>query len=400
MIASAPRVPFREIMRPNQRPYMLAPDEDANLVGMRLYGEGPFHRELKPAISIMKKSHFLIREGDVIYNKLFAWKGTFGIVPPELDGMYVSDKFPTYELDKSRVSHRYLAWFFRHPGVWDQARAMSTGSAALSKLTLNPPRFLDLILPLPDLAEQERTVDWLEGLAARVSEASALRASAQGDFTLLSVKSRDAILSSVAPSGSLGDVLNGAPRNGWSPVCDNDDNGTPVLTLSAVTGWRFNANAYKRTSLPTRADAHYWAAAGDLLMTRSNTPELVGHVAIHSGRPNPCIYPDLMMKLPLDKRRADTSFVWYWLQSTMVRSYIKRSAKGTSPTMKKISQPIVEAIPFPVHLSIDQQTDMVAKLDASQEKLDAARALQAETASELDAMVPTILDKAFKGELS
>jgi type I restriction enzyme S subunit len=106
---------------------------------MRLYGEGPFHRELKPAMQIAKKSHFVIKSGDVIYNKLFAWKGTFGIVSPELDGMFVSDKFPTYELDRARVDERWLRWFFRYPPLWEQARTMSTGSAALSKLTLNPP---------------------------------------------------------------------------------------------------------------------------------------------------------------------------------------------------------------------------------------------------------------------
>lgn len=156
----------------------------------------------------------------------------------------------------------------------------------------------------------------------------------------------------------------------------------------------------KRTSFPTRADAHYWATEGDLLITRSNTPELVGHAAIHSGSPVHCIYPDLMMKLRLDKSRTDTRFVWYWLQSTVVRDHIKRFAKGTSPTMKKISQSIVGAIPFPVHLSIDQQTDIVAKLRTFQEKLDAVRVLQIETATELDAMLPAILDKAFRGELS
>jgi type I restriction enzyme, S subunit len=97
-----------------------------NLVGMRLYGAGPFHRELKPAMQITKKSHFVIRAGDVIYNKLFAWKGTFGVVPAQLDGMFVSDKFPTYGLDRSQVDENYLRWFFRHPDVWEQARLMST----------------------------------------------------------------------------------------------------------------------------------------------------------------------------------------------------------------------------------------------------------------------------------
>jgi type I restriction enzyme S subunit len=138
------RVKFSELMRPNSRPYTLAPDQDADLVGMRWYGFGPFHREGKAAMRILKKSHFQIRAGDVIYNKLFAWRGSFGVVPPELDGMFVSDKFPTYELNRERVNESYLAWFFRHTDVWEQSRRMSTGSAALSKLTLNPPKFLEL----------------------------------------------------------------------------------------------------------------------------------------------------------------------------------------------------------------------------------------------------------------
>jgi type I restriction enzyme S subunit len=42
---------------------------------------------------------------------------------------------------------------------------------------------------------------------------------------------------------------------------------------------------------------------------------------------------------------------------------------------------------------------LVAYLDTLQKKLDALRQLQAETAAELDALLPSILDRAFKGEL-
>jgi type I restriction enzyme S subunit len=37
--------------------------------------------------------------------------------------------------------------------------------------------------------------------------------------------------------------------------------------------------------------------------------------------------------------------------------------------------------------------------DTLQGEVDALKRLQAETAAELDALVPSILDKAFKGEL-
>lgn len=42
---------------------------------------------------------------------------------------------------------------------------------------------------------------------------------------------------------------------------------------------------------------------------------------------------------------------------------------------------------------------IVAELDPLQTEVEALKRLQAETATELDALLPSILDKAFKGEL-
>jgi hypothetical protein len=46
-----------------------------------------------------------------------------------------------------------------------------------------------------------------------------------------------------------------------------------------------------------------------------------------------------------------------------------------------------------------EQRRIVAELDALQSEVDALKQLQAETAAELDALLPAILDRAFKGEL-
>jgi type I restriction enzyme S subunit len=53
-------------------------------------------------------------------------------------------------------------------------------------------------------------------------------------------------------------------------------------------------------------------------------------------------------------------------------------------------------IPVP---PISEQRRIVVYLDDLQAKVDALKKLQTETAAELDAMLPSILDKAFKGEL-
>jgi type I restriction enzyme S subunit len=108
--------------------------------------------------------------------------------------------------------------------------------------------------------------------------------------------------------------------------------------------------------------AHYWLSEGDLLVTRSNTPELVGHAAIYSGSPSPCVYPDLMMRLAVDVARSSVAFVHLFLQGRTARDFIRRNAKGTSPTMKKINQGTVMSIPFPVSTSPHRQAIAVDRL--------------------------------------
>lgn len=63
-----------------------------------------------------------------------------------------------------------------------------------------------------------------------------------------------------------------------------------------------------------------------------------------------------------------------------------------------ISQTILKATPI-AYPPLPEQRRIVAELDALQAEVDALKRLQAETATELDALLPSILDRAFKGEL-
>jgi type I restriction enzyme, S subunit len=126
---------------------------------------------------------------------------------------------------------------------------------------------------------------------------------------------------------------------------------------------------------------------------------LVGHLAIYNGEPSPCIYPDLMMKLSINLTKASTKFVWWWMQTERARGFILGNAKGSSPTMKKISQSVVMNVPFPSSMSVREQELIVEKLDELQAKVVALMQPQAGTGADLNALVPSILHKAFRGEL-
>ena len=53
-------------------------------------------------------------------------------------------------------------------------------------------------------------------------------------------------------------------------------------------------------------------------------------------------------------------------------------------------------IPVP---PLDEQRRIAAYLDGLQAKVNALRGLQSQTQEELDALLPSVLDRAFKGEL-
>ncbi|WP_449446787.1 restriction endonuclease subunit S [Thermomonas brevis] len=197
----------------------------------------------------------------------------------------------------------------------------------------------------------------------------------------------------------LGSLLSEQPRNGWSPPAANHaERGVPVLTLSSVTGFKFRPDKIKFTSAHTDAGRHYWVRNGDLLITRSNTPELVGHVAIASGIYQPTIYPDLVMRMRVDPDKADTRFLHYQLQSSALREVIRSRARGASSTMKKIDKEAVQTLP--IHApTVTQQREVVLKLDCMAYQTQHLQSIYTRKLAALDELKQSLLQQAFSGAL-
>jgi type I restriction enzyme, S subunit len=395
---SWPTASLGELLRLERRPVRTEPAKLYQEIGIYCFGRGIFYKTPRSGLEVGNKKLFLLKEGDFILQVTFAWEGAVALLSAAEDGMYGSTRYPTFRVDESRCFPKFLLYYFKTEEGLQQLVKISPGSAGRNRV-LSLKRIPEVIVPLPPLAEQPRVVARIEQLAAQIQEARGLRQQAAEEAEALVSSALRPLAEHANPTGQLRDVLSGAPRNGWSAKCDNADGGTPVLSLGAVTGFRYRRKEFKRTSMPASKEGHFWLRPGDLLISRSNTPELVGHAAMYDGQPAPCIYPDLMMRLDLNKNLVNPRFVWYWLQAPPTREFITRHAKGTSPTMKKISQGTVMDIPFPSSLPLADQRRIVAELDALQAEVDALNCLQTETAAELSALLPAILDRAFRGEI-
>lgn len=392
-----PIVKFGTFLKLHRRPHTLASTEDANLVGMRLYGEGPFHRELKAALQIAKKSHFIIKAGDVIYNKLFAWKGTFGIVPPELDGMFVSDKFPTYEVDQKLVEPRFLKWYFRHPPLWDQALGMSTGSAALSKLTLNPPKYLLLQMPLPPLHEQRRIVDRIESVAAKLDEARRLKEESRKEINRIVFAACERAFTDAAgrfqsrPLQELVDQDRGISY-GIVQTGTYVDDGIPTLRAGDLRWFAVNdVSRVKRVAPDIEAGYRRTRLRGGELLLRIRGG--VGELAVAPPSLSGANVSREIAVIPL-KDDVNPDFAMFLLAATSSQTRMTGHVKGTSYVGINLKD--VRTLPLPIP-PIAEQERIIVNLTHIREMITTLGAIHDRTTTEVSALLPAILSAAFAG---
>jgi type I restriction enzyme S subunit len=132
---------------------------------------------------------------------------------------------------------------------------------------------------------------------------------------------------------------------------------------------------------------------GDLIISCSGT---IGKVAIVPDSAEPGIINQALLKITLDPSKIDRRFFELVFESDFIKEEIIAMSPGSA--MKNIgSVKILKKIRFPLPPLHEQQL-IVAGLDALQAGVDKLKNLQAETAAELDALLPSVLDKAFKGE--
>ncbi len=131
---------------------------------------------------------------------------------------------------------------------------------------------------------------------------------------------------------------------------------------------------------------------GDILMARYGTigaaryvdtdREFLASYSIAVIRPNPEL--------------VEGRFLYWMSISPYVQEQALKGIRGSG--MADLGLKTIREFIIP-HLNFDEQRRIVAYLDGLQAKVNALRELQSQNQEELDALLPSVLDRAFKGEL-
>jgi type I restriction enzyme, S subunit len=252
----------------------------------------------------------------------------------------------------------------------------------------------------PIISTIPKTVARIEELAARIEEARELRRRA--------VEETEALLASIARllfdanknSMITIDELVGKKnlKNGLSVKTTNLESKIQCLRLSALRDGKINCLDSKPIPLDEKEISQYLVKTKDVFIVRGNgSKELVGRAGMVDKALPGVIFPDLFIRIPLNNSEVLPEFFVYWWNSKIMRDIIEETAKTTSGIWK-INQGHIASFSFP-HIGINEQGSIVAHLETLQSKIDLLRSHQAETAVELDALLPAVLERAFRGEL-
>jgi type I restriction enzyme S subunit len=373
-----------EVLTPTVRVENVDASKEYRLLGIRLDGQGPFLRETVMGTQTSATKLFRVSENDFIYSRLFACRGAFGVISKELDGCFVSSEFPAFVPVSGKIDVEYLKYWFRLPSVIATVDADCSGSTPLTRNRFKENFFLALEIPLPPLAEQRRVVARIEALAAQIHEARTLRhqAAEEAEALLRSILTHD---EQAKPTPMrklvklrLPDVTVRADEvyQFAGVYCF----GRGVFKGARKSGMDF---AYPRLTRLRAGEFVYpklmaWEGALGVV-----PPECDGCV-VSTEFPVFEVNEDLVLHEVLDT----------YFRTPSVWPEIAGESSGTNVRRRRLNpQDFLDyEMPLP-----SRETQITLRKVRSE--VDALKRLQAETATELDAMLPAILDRAFKGEL-
>lgn len=297
-------------------------------------------------------AYLVVEPGDLVFNKLRTWQGGLGhsrhlgIVSPAYFVLRPAASEPRF-LDYLLHSTPYLQELTRR-SKWMPPSQFDIGWEELRALPiLDPP--LETQRRIADYLDDETSrIDGLIAAKQRMIHLAGLRMTADLNSSLECAGDRRAPLRRFVTS-----LTQGTSGQAGSTPAGPEDWG--ILKLSAVKSGRFHEAENKVVGPSFPIDPELRPVVGDLLVTRSNTPDYVGDTCAVRTETGQVLLPDLIYRIRLDER-LNVAFASMALRTTSARLQLSSTARGTSQSMVKLRGEDILNVLVPVPSAADQQS--------------------------------------------
>lgn len=231
----------------------------------------------------------------------------------------------------NHIDANYLMYCFQ--SKYFREFMLSNVSGVGGSLMRAQPKYVQTYpIPLPPLSEQQRIVERIEELFAKLDEAKERLQEVADSFAV-----RKAAILHKAFTGELTKQWrreNGVSDESWEEktigeICSSlkygtskkssDDGEVVVLRMGNLQNGEIDWSNLAYTS-DEEDIKKYLLKSGDVLFNRTNSPELVGKTSIYRGE-MPAIYAGYLIKLDYEKNIVVGDYLNYYLNSSKAKEY-------------------------------------------------------------------------------
>ena len=261
-----------------------------------------------------------------------------------------------------------------------------------TQLNLNTNTVADIYIPFSSIEHCAYIADYLDAKCARIDESAALVRQSMEKLRAYKLSLiTEAVTKGLDPNVPMKD--SGIPWIGETPkgwiICTlascvvsiesgvsvnaggepAKENEFGILKTSCVYGFSFNVLENKSVNHDEYCRLKCSVKKDSLIVSRMNTPELVGACGYVDESYENIFLPDRLWQVSIKKSYC-SKFIYYYIVSSPVRAYLASRATGTSGSMKNISQKQFVTTPF-VCPPLAEQQRIADYLDAKCARIDA-----------------------------
>ena len=360
------------------------------LVTVQLHARGIRERQQLTGEEIKTKRQQRIQAGDLLVAEIDAKVGGFGVVPAGLAGAIVSSHYFLYEIDTNQADFHYLEYYLKSGQPEQDVQQFVKGS--VNYAAIRPHHFPQLHIPFPSLDEQRRIVVRIEALAGRIAETQGLQDRALSESEAMIGGASFQLFGDLAsshPSRPIGDTF--SFRSDLIHPGDGSRGQVRFIGLQHIephTGRRIGEDLVQAEELAGRK---FKFSPGEIVYGYLRPYLNKVWVADCEGL---CSVDQYVLKPKTDI--VGTDYLAHFMRS---RVFVDQAIERThSLILPRLHSGLLASIAIPIP-PLAEQRQAVRYLDSLRACVDAVRRLQETTQAELAALLPAVLDKAFRGEL-
>jgi type I restriction enzyme S subunit len=350
---------------------------------IRMNGNGIVLRDRVPGHVIGTKKQFLARAGQLVLSKIDARNGAFGILSSEFDNAIITGNFWAFDVDKKRLLPAYFDYLTKTRLFVEFCVRASEGTT--NRLYLQEDQFLAQQIMLPPLTEQTRIVARVEELEAKIREAQAVRQEIESGLNALLNSTYQQIIRG-ASKKPLGEI---APLN-RRPVVVEVDKTYPQVAVRSFGRGTFHKPDLNGSEVTWQKP--FLVKAGDILV--SNIKAWEGAIAVAGAEEDGRVGSHRYLTCAPVQGVVTARFVCFHLLTPEGLYEVGEASPGSADRNRTLNVKRFSKIPIPVP---DYRKQLW--FEALYGEVDRMKRLHAETVNEIDALMPSILGKAFRGEL-